>query len=108
MMKIEIYGEEEKKEEPLRLRLIKSKDGVFLAAVDEDGKPLATGFLLEITTEGFRRLNWRSDKVGLPLDKYGRVVIYPDESNMMGSLMGLPHEKYNGIWGRGQYQIKSN
>ena len=81
-MRIEIYGEEEKKaeEKVLRLRLEPSdyeKGSVALVAVDREGLRLPGGNLLFISEKGFERVNYVSRGIPLPLDGDGKVKIKP-------------------------------
>lgn len=77
-MKIEIFGEEEKKEEILRLRLKRGYGGesVTLVAVDEEGDPIMCGNLLTINENGSLTLHCSvSRDLGLKLDASGTIVV---------------------------------
>lgn len=50
-MKLEVYGEKQK-EEVLRLRLVEDRGFVTLQAVDENGKRLSKGNILDINPDG--------------------------------------------------------
>ena len=80
-MKLEIYKEKEeetvKEEKPLKIRLIRSEWGsIFIAAVDDDGKPLRDGVIASILSNGTLRLFWFvNPKLGFQLNKHGRIIV---------------------------------
>ena len=82
-MRIEIFGEEEEKDEVLRLRLVRiNRDGQFfsLQAVDADGEKVRCGNLLHIEVEDkggvtFTRSMGVSNTLGLDLDESSQIKI---------------------------------
>ena len=79
MTKFEIYQEKKKKEKTVYFKLIhpeRSTDAVKLRAFDKDGKTLSSGHIVAITNKGELRLCRNiSEKLGLKLDKSGRIKI---------------------------------
>ena len=79
-MKIEIWDEDQKEEEqPLRLRLVRSKiasQGVTLYAVDAQGRKRNCGALLHISHDGYLGLRGCiSVELGLKLDSHGCLEV---------------------------------
>ena len=74
-MKFEIY--EEGKEEVTKIRLIRSEWGsVYVAAVDDDGKPLDGGHIVCLTEDGELSLCRGVDsKLGFQVDEKNRIKI---------------------------------
>lgn len=74
-MKIEIYNEE-KKDDVLRLRLIKEGPDIVLAAVDEKGVILRAGRILIILSKGkITRCSYVNAGLGLPSNDAGQVIV---------------------------------
>lgn len=74
-MKLRIYGEKEKPEKEVFLRLVEKYGRVSLLAVDENGERVLGGDLLTISEGGFSRTCSVSKEIGLPLDEDGQVII---------------------------------
>ena len=76
-MKIEIWNEEQKEEEqPLRLRLERKYNNIYLVAVDSTGHRINQGRLLVIREDGrFERCHRISAMLGLQLDDLDRVEV---------------------------------
>lgn len=75
-MKLEIW-EEEKKNNPVRLRLIDSEDGsgeIVLKAVDSEGDTIISGNILGILKDGTIKRKIKVNRsLGFKLDSEGRV-----------------------------------
>jgi len=75
-LEIEVFGDEEKKQEPLRLKLGKAlSGGVMLRAVDAHGRVVDAGNILVIGRDGVLRLCTNINPgLGLNLDDAGRII----------------------------------
>jgi len=75
-MKLEIYNEK-KNDKIVYLKLVKSSysDGIDLIAVDNGGNELEEGNLLGISSNGMDLSPAINPKIGLPLDKNGKLII---------------------------------
>ncbi len=74
-MKLEIYNDTSPEpEKVVRLRLVREGSDIMLVAVDEDGKPLGSGSILQLGSDGkiFRR-SCVSSFFGFDIDNCGRV-----------------------------------
>ena len=73
-MEYKVFGE--KDETATYFTLIKEDRCIILAAVDERGKLLPSGRVVEILPTGqLHRIIEVSDEIGLPLDELGRIEL---------------------------------
>lgn len=76
-MKLKIFGEQEqKKEDPVYLRLENDGDNISLIATDEDGYRHGAGHLLRLTKDGKIQLSVCVNKeLGFQLSRGGKIEI---------------------------------
>lgn len=75
-MKLEVYGEGQDSEVPVRLRLIQEGNNVKLIAVDEDGDALYSGYLFTITADGYLvRCTHVNPSLGFKLEDADKIKI---------------------------------
>ncbi|HEC62096.1 MAG TPA: hypothetical protein ENI27_07565 [bacterium] len=75
-MRLEIAGEGEPQEEPIRLKLRQYGDGVAVHVVDENGDNISHGMLVVFTNSGrLRIINNVDSPLGFILDDAGCISI---------------------------------
>jgi hypothetical protein len=76
MLNIKVHGVKEADAQNLEVAILKDDKGVVLAAVDKDGKVIANGTIVRITSDGqLVRLPALSAKLGLKLNPKGQVLM---------------------------------
>jgi len=75
-MKLRVYGEEEKKDPVVNLKLVQKEDGyVDLIAVNEEGEPIFSGKILKILPDGtFSRYIRVNPLLDFNIDDIGRIT----------------------------------
>ena len=74
-MKFKVWGQEEKTEQVVVLRLLPNEGEVNLYVVDEDGNPKDGGRLATLDGDALWLIPGISETLGVPLDETGRIKI---------------------------------
>lgn len=79
-MKFKVFTEsKEVEEKEVYFKLVEKGERVNLIACDNLGKRLKSGFILGISADGLELYSCVSEKIGLPLGKYGQVKVTNDK-----------------------------